>query len=84
MSAIKVNVIFVPIIVKYCEMLIELDHGWGELDKDALEAPEATRRLAACNMDWDRLKADDLLMLFNSFKPKGGAVYSVKVIVILS
>lgn len=30
-------------------------------------------------MDWDRLKAKDLLALFNSFTPKGGTVFSVKV-----
>uniref|UniRef100_A0A3Q3GE65 ESF1, nucleolar pre-rRNA processing protein, homolog (S. cerevisiae) n=1 Tax=Labrus bergylta TaxID=56723 RepID=A0A3Q3GE65_9LABR len=30
-------------------------------------------------MDWDRMKAKDLLALFNSFLPKGGAVLSVKV-----
>uniref|UniRef100_A0A3B3TVW1 ESF1, nucleolar pre-rRNA processing protein, homolog (S. cerevisiae) n=1 Tax=Poecilia latipinna TaxID=48699 RepID=A0A3B3TVW1_9TELE len=30
-------------------------------------------------MDWDRLKAKDLLALFSSFVPKGGAVLSVKI-----
>ncbi|KAM4842399.1 ESF1 homolog isoform 1-T2 [Thomomys bottae] len=56
-----------------------VEHAWRELDKDAPRADEITRRLAVCNMDWDRLKAKDLLALFNSFKPKGGVVFSVKI-----
>ncbi|XP_008701583.1 ESF1 homolog [Ursus maritimus] len=55
------------------------EHAWRELDKDAPQADEVTRRLAVCNMDWDRLKAKDLLALFNSFKPKGGVIFSVKI-----
>ncbi|XP_048204733.1 ESF1 homolog [Perognathus longimembris pacificus] len=55
------------------------EHAWRELDKDAPRADEITHRLAVCNMDWDRLKAKDLLALFNSFKPKGGVVFSVKI-----
>uniref|UniRef100_A0A8C7YGK1 ESF1, nucleolar pre-rRNA processing protein, homolog (S. cerevisiae) n=1 Tax=Oryzias sinensis TaxID=183150 RepID=A0A8C7YGK1_9TELE len=30
-------------------------------------------------MDWDRMKARDLLVLFGSFAPKGGAVLSVRI-----
>ncbi|XP_023587197.1 ESF1 homolog isoform X1 [Trichechus manatus latirostris] len=55
------------------------EHAWRELDKDAPQTNEITRRLAVCNMDWDRLKAKDLLALFNSFKPKGGVIFSVKI-----
>lgn len=55
------------------------EHAWRELDKDAPRGDEITHRLAVCNMDWDRLKAKDLLALFNSFKPKGGVIFSVKI-----
>ncbi|XP_077138680.1 ESF1 homolog [Ranitomeya variabilis] len=57
----------------------EIEHSWREMDKEAPRGDEVTRRLAVCNMDWDRLKAKDLLALFNSFKPKSGIVFSVKI-----
>lgn len=55
------------------------EHNWGEMDGDARIVEEATSRLAVCNMNWDRIKAKDLLVLFNSFKPPGGIVSSVKI-----
>ncbi|KAG6936599.1 ESF1 nucleolar pre-rRNA processing protein -like protein [Chelydra serpentina] len=57
----------------------EIEHAWRELHTDAPRANEITSRLAVCNMDWDRLKAKDLLALFNSFIPKGGVIFSVKI-----
>lgn len=57
----------------------EIEHDWGELCKDAPRSDEVSARLAVCNMDWDRLKARDLLALLQSFTPKGGAVLSVKI-----
>ncbi|XP_042338811.1 ESF1 homolog [Plectropomus leopardus] len=57
----------------------EIEHDWGELAKDAPRSDEVSARLAVCNMDWDRMKARDLLALFSSFVPKGGAVLSVKI-----
>ena len=52
---------------------------WGELDKDADEAAEETKRLAVCNLDWDRVGADDIFVSLSSFCPQGGRVSSVKI-----
>lgn len=57
----------------------EIEHNWGELDKEALRGDTVTRRFAVCNQDWDKMKANDLMVLFNSFIPKDGAVLSVKI-----
>ncbi|KAL4149117.1 hypothetical protein QTP88_003131 [Uroleucon formosanum] len=56
-----------------------LEHCWGELDKDADNVEEATSRLALCNMDWDRIQAADLMILFNSFSPSDGYIKSVTI-----
>lgn len=57
----------------------EIEHDWGELDKEAETTDEITHRLAVCNMDWDRIRALDLMVLFNSFLPSDGLVRSVKI-----
>nr|XP_014087155.1 ESF1 homolog [Bactrocera oleae] len=56
-----------------------IDHVWGELDQEAETTEESTNRLAVCNMDWDRIRAVDLMVLFSSFLPPGGSVLSVKI-----
>ena len=52
---------------------------WGELDHDAETTDEATKRLAVCNMDWDRVHADDLTLVLSSFCPPGGRVLKVSI-----
>ncbi|XP_063607118.1 ESF1 homolog [Penaeus indicus] len=57
---------------------------WGELDHDAEwetedNEVEETSRLALCNMDWDRIKAADIMKLFTSFCPRGGSIRKVTI-----
>ncbi|XP_024085180.1 ESF1 homolog [Cimex lectularius] len=56
-----------------------IEHAWGELDKDAEQTDEVTKRLAACHMDWDRIKAKDIMILFHSFLPADGVIESVTI-----
>ena len=57
----------------------EVDHIWGELDKDAPRSESISSRLAVCNIDWDRIKASDLFILFSTFNTKIGTIKSVKI-----
>ena len=58
----------------------EIVHGWGDLDENVkcIENAE-TSRLAVCNCDWDKIGANDLFLLFDSFKPVDGVIKSVKI-----
>lgn len=56
-----------------------IEHVWGELDNDAPRTEESTRRLAVCNMDWDRMRAVDIMVLLSSFLPPGGSILKVTI-----
>lgn len=61
------------------EQELFIDHVWGELDNDAPRTEDSTYRLACCNMDWDRIRASDIMVLCNSFLPPGGSIVSVTI-----
>ncbi len=48
-------------------------------DKQEVEEGEVTNRFAVVNMDWDHIKAMDLMALFSSFVPVGGRIEKVSV-----
>jgi len=52
---------------------------WGELDADAQRTEEVTSRLALCNMDWDRVGAQDIFLALSSFCPSTGSVKKVDI-----
>ena len=56
---------------------------WIAGQPDQHEKVEATeevgRRLAICNLDWSRVRAADLFVLANSFKPETGVIESVNI-----
>lgn len=61
---------------------IFMEHVWGDWDADAERTDDSTNRLACMHMDWDRIKAIDILVLCNSFIPPGkGSILSVKVFI---
>ncbi|GBN23154.1 ESF1, partial [Araneus ventricosus] len=57
----------------------EFDHNWEEWHEQAPDTDKIFKRFAVCNMDWDRIRADDLFTVFNSFKSAGGTINSVKI-----
>lgn len=60
---------------------VEVKHDWAELDREAprIADDETTARLALCNMDWDRIKAQDIMVLMTSFLPPGGVINEVTI-----
>lgn len=75
------NIMLLHIIFFFLDNEEELEHNWGELDKDAETTDEITHRLAICNMNWDMIRAVDLMILLNSFLPSGGLLRSITVII---
>ena len=54
---------------------------WGELDHDAetIKNGDETKRLAVCNLDWDRVSATDIYLALSSFCSEQSGVKCVKI-----
>ncbi|KAI5963754.1 ESF1 [Candida pseudojiufengensis] len=50
-----------------------------EIEENKPQESEPTKSFAVVNMDWDNLRAEDLMATFISFVPKGGSIKSVKI-----
>ncbi|KAJ2994222.1 hypothetical protein NUW58_g1617 [Xylaria curta] len=48
-------------------------------EQTGVEAGEITKRIAVVNLDWDNIKAVDLMALFSSFVPQGGRIERVSI-----
>ncbi|CAI2351711.1 unnamed protein product [Caenorhabditis sp. 36 PRJEB53466] len=57
------------------EMQAELD--LANLDRDVDQVEWTSNRLAVCNLEWDNINCEDILMLVKSFTPQDGAAVSV-------
>jgi len=56
-----------------------LDIPQAEGEEEEVPTGDSSRRLALMHCDWDNIKAEDLLVVLQSFCPSGGSVKSVSV-----
>lgn len=49
--------------------------------KEQMDVPtgEVTNRIAVVNLDWDNIRAEDLMAVFSSFTPPGGRILKVSI-----
>uniref|UniRef100_A0AC34RMI5 NUC153 domain-containing protein n=1 Tax=Panagrolaimus sp. JU765 TaxID=591449 RepID=A0AC34RMI5_9BILA len=52
---------------------------WDKLNSHVKHVEWASKRLAICNMDWDKIRAEDLFLVLNSFKPPSGKLLKLSI-----
>ena len=61
------------------DFLMEHVVSQNPLVNTQVQLGDATKRLSLINLDWDQIKAVDIFVLLNGFKPVTGAIKSVKI-----
>jgi hypothetical protein len=61
------------------ELDVEDEEEQGIYQEEVIPVGEVTSRLAVVNLDWDNIRAADLMAVFSSFAPAGGRVLNVAV-----
>lgn len=56
-----------------------LSNNYDNSSQSDIPTGEKTNRFAIVNLDWDHIKAKDLFIVFDGFKPLGGSIISVKI-----
>ncbi|VDM51830.1 unnamed protein product [Angiostrongylus costaricensis] len=57
----------------------QLEIDLAHLDQDAEQVEWATNRIAACNMDWNIVNCEDLMVLAKSFAPPSGSIRRITI-----
>ncbi|KAL8790374.1 MAG: hypothetical protein Q9195_006392 [Heterodermia aff. obscurata] len=62
----------------------EEEEVFGILDEQTADGMgvltgEASRRIAVVNLDWDNIRATDLMVVFSSFVPSGGRILKISI-----
>ncbi|KAK6050181.1 hypothetical protein COOONC_12314, partial [Cooperia oncophora] len=58
---------------------IQLEIDLAHLDQDAEQVEWSSRRIAACNLDWNLVHCEDLMVIAKSFTPPGGSIRRIAI-----
>jgi len=56
-----------------------IENVWDDEDENVPRNEDSSARLALMNYDWSHINAEDLMVLFNSLKPKGGSIQKITI-----
>ncbi|XGW26825.1 hypothetical protein V3C99_007421 [Haemonchus contortus] len=58
---------------------VQLEIDLAHLDQDAERVEWSSNRIAACNLDWNLIHCEDLMVVAKSFTPPGGSIRRIAI-----